>query len=98
MRYTVRDGCFETNSSMTHSIVIDTEENFQKWINAELILDNYTGRLVPMEEYDKANGFERRYRFIPYFEFGRGLETEIGSFTSPSGDKLRWRTYYGYDG
>ena len=93
MKQTIRDSCFETNSSMTHSLVIDTEENFEKWRNGELIWDEYKEELVPSEECEG-----NRYEFSSYNEFSGDLETESGSFTTPSGEKIKWRARYGYDG
>lgn len=42
----VRSGVFETNSSSTHSLVICTEEEFEKWKRGEMLLDYYNDRLV----------------------------------------------------
>ena len=42
----VRRGVFETNSSSTHSLVICTEEEFNKWVSGELMFDTYNEALV----------------------------------------------------
>ena len=78
---------------MTHSLVIDTEDNFEKWRNGELIWDEEVEELVPSEGRK-----ENAYEFSSYSEFGRDFEIESGSFTTPSGDKIKWRARYGYDG
>ena len=46
---TIRMGTFETNSSSTHSIAICTKEQYEKWTNGELYLN---------ESYDKDNILE----------------------------------------
>ncbi|MBO7697261.1 MAG: hypothetical protein J6Y28_04050 [Acholeplasmatales bacterium] len=46
----IRAGVFETNSSSTHSICICTEEEFDKWKNGELYYDDYSGKIISLEE------------------------------------------------
>lgn len=39
-----RFGCFETNSSSCHSMIIGMEDEFKKWENGELLYDRYNTR------------------------------------------------------
>lgn len=98
MKYIVRNGMFETNSSMTHCLVIDTAENFEKWKNGELIYSWEDGGLIPFDsltEEDKS-GLEWN-GFLTYKKYGEDFYTKRGAFTTPSGDEVRWRAYYGHD-
>ena len=47
----IRHGVFETNSSSTHSMVVCSEEDYQKWVDGELLYDY--GSLVKREELDQ---------------------------------------------
>lgn len=44
MKIAYRLGCFETNSSSTHSLIIGMEDEFKKWENGELLYDKYNTR------------------------------------------------------
>ena len=50
---TIRQGCFETNSSSTHSITLCMESEFEKWKNGELYWNRWDEKLVPKEEVEK---------------------------------------------
>lgn len=41
MKITYRQGCFETNSSSTHSMIIGMEDDFKKWEKGELLYNKY---------------------------------------------------------
>lgn len=43
----IRPGTFETNSSSTHALVFCTAEEYQKYLNDELLLDIYDETLRP---------------------------------------------------
>lgn len=95
MKKTIRKGCFETNSSTTHCIVIDTEERIKMWENGELILDNCNDTLVPINEAPENHN---SYDYQTYNEFGGDFyHVDEGKFTTPSGDKMQWVAYYGVD-
>ena len=108
MKMTIRKGIFETNSSMTHSLVICTKEEMDKWENGELLYDNYrTGKLFSKDETkEMINAPGSRYDeedFWTYEDFISnrgyyGLESDGGSFTTPSGDEMSWVAVYGSDG
>ena len=50
---TIRQGCFETNSSSTHSITLCMESEFEKWKNGELYWNRWDEKLVSKEEVEK---------------------------------------------
>ena len=108
MKRTIRKGIFETNSSMTHSLVICTKEEMKKWENGDLLYDNWrTGKLFTKDEItEMINAPESHYDrddFWTYEDFTTdrgyyGLESDGGSFTTPSGDEMEWVAVYGRDG
>lgn len=58
MKKQIRRGVFETNSSSTHSLTMCSKEDYDKWVNGELMFDRYNKVLVEMNieitEHDKA--------------------------------------------
>jgi hypothetical protein len=50
MTIKARFGTFETNSSSTHSIVMCTKEEFEKFKNDELFLDQWHDKLLTHDE------------------------------------------------
>ena len=50
---TIRQGCFETNSSSTHSITLCMESEFEKWKNGEMYWHRWNDELVSKEEVEK---------------------------------------------
>lgn len=107
MRVTFRNGIFETNSSMTHSIVICTKEEMEKWRNRELFRRRWgEDTLVTKEEMEEIIANERyadRDDFETYDEFMSDhgyweLEHDSGKFVTPSGDEMCWVAAYGRDG
>lgn len=52
----VRHNLFETNSSSTHSLVITTKDEWQRFMNNELVLDLYEEKLKePADNFPKQN-------------------------------------------
>jgi len=106
MRVTFRNGIFETNSSMTHSLVIGTKEEFDKWRSGDFVyFDDWKNpRFITKEEKEKlldsGEYFDREFDEYYYFKGGgfADLERDHGTFTSPSGDEMEWIAAYGYDG
>lgn len=108
MKMTIRNGIFETNSSMTHSLVICAKEEMEKWRNGELFRRRWgEDRLVTKEEMEKIIADEREYAdrddFETYGEFMSDhgyweLEHDSGKFVTPSGDEMCWVAAYGRDG
>lgn len=87
----IRKGTFETNSSSTHSITICTKEEFEKFKNGELVLDEWEEKLVPADSEDAED-------CSTWGNMGGGLETYVKSFVTPNGDNMVAFGYYGYDG
>ena len=91
MKNVIRYGVFETNSSSSHSLCVCTTEEYEKFVNGELVVDINKDKLIPypkdFEKYevleDEGMGDEEPkylgYRYAPdaYLEF-----------ISPSGDKM----------
>ena len=50
---TIRQGCFETNSSSTHSITMCMESDYEKWKNGEMYWHRWNDELVSKEEVEK---------------------------------------------
>lgn len=53
----IRQNIFETNSSSVHTLVICTEDEFKKFDNDELCIDDWNDTLVPFSEYDGSTRF-----------------------------------------
>ena len=53
----VRNNIFETNSSSVHTLVICTEDEFKKFNNDELCLDDWNDTLVSFNKHDNSNRF-----------------------------------------
>lgn len=93
MKKTIRKGIFETNSSTTHTLVIGSKEEFDKWKNGELVWDWETEEFIP-----KKDAEDDGWGFRTYESFGNEFECDEGYFKSPSGDEMCWIAEYGYDG
>lgn len=104
----IRMGVFETNSSSTHSLVVCTREEFNKWKSGELL---YDGDFVTPEQVlaevqkDSPNitKFEdiddlRDYDVYTFNSWGKDYEEEINTYTTKGGEELVIRSYFGYDG
>jgi len=109
MKRTIRPGVFETNSSMTHTLVIASSEDGRKWENGDLVLFKRWGapKLVSEEEKNEIiadpDGYWGEEDFYTHedFETDRGyyeLYYDSGKFTTPSGDEMVWYASYGRDG
>ena len=72
---TLRLGTFETNSSSTHSMVICTEEDYEKWAAGELLAsryyDGFKTKEEVMEEFKREHSeyFDSEGNFIPTDEY-----------------------------
>ena len=60
---TVRYGTFETNSSSTHSMVICTEDEWNKWVNGELFASRWKSGFKTKEELIQECKQEYSYYF-----------------------------------
>ena len=86
----IRNKVFETNSSSTHSLVICTEDEFNKFESGEYVWEIMKGKLMDPND-PEAKWVER------YEDWEDYLETFCEYFTSPSGDKMVAFGEYGYD-
>lgn len=108
----IRNGIFETNSSSVHSITICPENDYNKWVNGELYIDE-SDKLVSLDEaieeiskyytIDKDNIgemlFDNGYRtYDEYMDRAVYFEVFGNSYTTEHGDKIRVFGYYGFDG
>jgi len=90
----VRHGVFETNSSSTHSLVICTTEEYKKFENGELLLDEWGGgKMIDPSKVENPSGYQTHEEY-----FSGYLEPFYQEFTTPSGDKMVAFGQYGYDG
>jgi len=48
--YTIRVGIFETNSSTSHSLTLCTEEEYQKYLSGELVINTARGGLYTLRD------------------------------------------------
>ena len=89
----IRHGVFETNSSSTHSMVVCSDEDLQKWMNGELLYD-YDG-LVKREELDQD--YIEDYK--TYEQFMDSDYEEVGEtiHTTSNGEKVHIIYKYGHD-
>lgn len=106
MKIQIRTGLFETNSSSVHSLVMVSENDYEKWKNGELVYDRMRDKLIPVtdEEYlewKKENEEEDidYYDYLTFDEFNDydalSYETFSESFTTDNGDTVIAFGYYG---
>lgn len=53
MKIQIRRGVFETNSSSTHSLVITTQDEYDKWKNGEVYFDKNNNSFITEDELIK---------------------------------------------
>lgn len=103
----IRFGTFETNSSSTHSLVIGTPEQIEKWENGELFIyyyDDYATEFKTKEELDQMAETEE-YFFREDWKNGEEwdeateyLDHDSQIITTPGGEQLSIVCAYGRDG
>lgn len=86
----IRIGTFETNSSSTHSLVVCTDEELEKWKAGELLYDYMNSAVVSAPEED-------RYKYETFEEFKKYLEVDYHTYVTKNGEKLNIICKYGYD-
>lgn len=67
----IRNKVFETNSSMTHTLVICKEDNYNAWINGKLMFKFEGEQFLDAENARKENAKVLRERLKWYDETGR---------------------------
>lgn len=103
----IRFGTFETNSSSTHSLVIGTPEQIEKWEAGELYINYYNDyatvfktkeELDQMEETEKSfyrDGWKNGEEWDEATEY---LDHDSQIITTPGGEQLSIVCAYGRDG
>ena len=79
----IRKSVFETNSSMTHSLVLLNDKDYVSWKNNELYIDFYTGKLYTTEEVEAImiHKFGHDLRDYPDIEaFDRQVVYDMDAF------------------
>ena len=103
----IRLGIFETNSSSTHSLVIGTPEQIEKWENGELFInyyDDYATVFKTKEELDQMEETEKSFyrddwkNGEEWDEATECLDHDSQIITTPGGEILSIVCAYGRDG
>ncbi len=103
----IRFGTFETNSSSTHSLVIGTPEQIEKWENGELFIyyyDDYATEFKTKEELDQMAKTEEYFsredwkNGEEWDEATEYLDHDSQIITTPGGEQLSIVCAYGRDG
>lgn len=96
MKRQIRCGVFETNSSMTHSLTICTEKEYNDWMKGKTLFDCWGKKdFIPVDEVPEDAD---EYDYYTYENFGGDYyESFEKSFTTPSGDRMVAFGYYGRD-
>lgn len=103
----IRFGTFETNSSSTHSLVIGTPEQIEKWEAGELFInyyDDYATEFKTKEELDQMEETEESF-YRDEWKNGEEwdkateyLDHDSQIITTPGGEQLSIVCAYGRDG
>lgn len=107
----VRLGVFETNSSSTHSLVVCTKEEYDKWKSGELYyLQDVWGLPDALREEYRTKEFitedeklllEKNdideYGIKSFDDWGSDYEEDTTTYTTKNGEELVIRCYYGHD-
>lgn len=96
MKRQVRRGVFETNSSSVHSITMCTSDEYDKWVNGELLWDYWNDKLIKPEDRDPDEEDDNYYTYDDFYEKIE-YETYEENFTTPKGEKIVAFGYYGHD-
>lgn len=103
----IRFGTFETNSSSTHSLVIGTPEQIEKWEAGELFInyyDDYATEFKTKEELDQMEETEKSFyrdewkNGEEWDEATEYLDHDSQIITTPGGEQLSIVCAYGRDG
>ncbi len=103
----IRFGTFETNSSSTHSLVIGTPEQIEKWEAGELFInyyDDYATEFKTKEELDQMEETEESFyrdewkNGEEWDEATEYLDHDSQIITTPGGEQLSIVCAYGRDG
>lgn len=92
----IRRAMFETNSSMIHSLSIVTEDDFNKFIDGELLFDRWNDEFIDASKVNLEEAEDGQYWSKEEYG-GEYFDTSFQHFTTPSGDKMVAMSYYGHD-
>lgn len=88
----IRIGVFETNSSSTHTLVICTDEELEKWKKGEMVYE-YREGLVPSNYSNTPSDGETFETFMD----DDYLEIDLNTYVTKEGEKLNIICKHGYN-
>lgn len=88
----IRIGVFETNSSSTHTLVVCTDEELEKWKKGEIIY-NYIDGFIPSDNSNISSDGETYEAFMDDEE----LEIEIYTYVTKGEENLTIFCKHGYN-
>ena len=88
----IRIGVFETNSSSTHTLVVCTDEELEKWKKGEIVY-NYREGLIPLDYSNISSDGEVFEVFMDDDE----LEIDIHTYVTKEGENLTIFCKHGYN-
>ena len=91
----VRQGMFETNSSMVHAICICTPEEWEKFEDGELLWNHYSNEMK--EEIDPLEDDEDEFWSYDRWDNEDWFEPFKQETTLTNGQKVVAFGYYGHD-
>lgn len=103
----IRFGTFETNSSSTHSLVIGTPEQIEKWENGELFINYYDDYATEFKTKEELDQMEETEEYFSREDWKNGEEWDEATecldhdsqiITTPGGEQLSIVCAYGRDG
>ena len=96
MKFHIRQGLFETNSSSVHTLTICTEKEYEDFKNGKLFYDNWHGKIT--DEKFNYDADRENMTYEGYEEYLDKSDDDFGErFTTPSGDRMVAFGYYRYD-
>ena len=101
MKRQIRQGVFETNSSSVHSMTICMKSDYDKWVNNELVFDDWNDELVEITPEIKNKMESRTGRYLTHEQFHDWeyleYETFESTFKTENNDEVVAFGYYGHD-
>lgn len=88
----IRIGVFETNSSSTHTLVVCTDEELEKWKKGEMIYE-YGEGLIPSNYTNTPSDGETFEAFMD----NEYLEIDSYTYVTKGGEKLNIICKHGYN-
>lgn len=88
----IRIGVFETNSSSTHTLVVCTDEELEKWKKGEMVYE-YGEGLIPLDYSNISSDGEVFEVFMDDDE----LEIDIHTYVTKEGENLTIFCKHGYN-